>query len=253
MTTEDKDKILLRVKHLLALAGNNPSEQEAARAAEKAQAILAQHNLSMSEVDLADRSDDKVEIDQEIKLNAFPWRRNLAHAVAQLYFCQYFYMHHHKIGGNARAGHDSHHFVGAPHNIAVAKVMFTYLNETVDRLARDGAKKHSGSRSSYITSFTNACASRLCHRIAQRIAETKKGGVVKAENGSNLPALADLYDQTNRKLTEFIAENVGQLKSKKDRSRITNVEGMLDGRAAGDKIGLDQQVGGGASKAKRIK
>ena len=42
-----REKIIERIRKLLALAGNNPNEAEAALAMEKAQAELALHNLSM--------------------------------------------------------------------------------------------------------------------------------------------------------------------------------------------------------------
>lgn len=44
----DMNKMLEKVQKLLALAGNNPSEQEAKAAAMKAQKLIAQYNLDMS-------------------------------------------------------------------------------------------------------------------------------------------------------------------------------------------------------------
>ena len=45
----DMNKMLEKVKKLLALAGNNPSEEEAQAAALKAQELIAQYNLDMSQ------------------------------------------------------------------------------------------------------------------------------------------------------------------------------------------------------------
>lgn len=44
-------KILAKIRKLLALAGNNPSQEEAQAAALKAQELLAEHGLSMAEVE----------------------------------------------------------------------------------------------------------------------------------------------------------------------------------------------------------
>ena len=44
----DTNKMLEKVQKLLALAGNNPSEQEAKAAAMKAQKLIAQYNLDLS-------------------------------------------------------------------------------------------------------------------------------------------------------------------------------------------------------------
>ena len=46
-----EDKILEKVKKLLALAGNNPSQAEAEAAAAKAQALLQEYNLTLKDVD----------------------------------------------------------------------------------------------------------------------------------------------------------------------------------------------------------
>lgn len=44
-----QDKIIEKIKKLLALAGNNPSEQEAQAAYAKAQALMAQYSIELSE------------------------------------------------------------------------------------------------------------------------------------------------------------------------------------------------------------
>jgi len=236
---DSKDKLIAKIKKLMALT-SSPNEHEAALAAEKMQAILAEHNLSMTDVKAAKEGFDGIKTDGDLRTNSFPWRRSLANAVAQMYFCKYFFVTHRKPGGNARSGHDSHHFVGASHNIEVAKMMFGYLNETVDRLAREGAKAHPENRSGYITSFTNACAGRLVTRIYDRI-EAAKRGEVKNEAGKSM-ALVVLYTETEKQLQAYLDDRHGPMKSRPSRARLTNMAGTLDGRAAGDKIGLDQQV-----------
>lgn len=47
----DMEKIVAKIQKLFALAGNNPSEQEAASALLKAQALLAKYNLSQADVE----------------------------------------------------------------------------------------------------------------------------------------------------------------------------------------------------------
>lgn len=50
-TDQDMEKIVNKVQKLFALAGNNPSEQEATAALLKAQALLAKYNLSQADVE----------------------------------------------------------------------------------------------------------------------------------------------------------------------------------------------------------
>jgi hypothetical protein len=241
MTQEQRDKVIAKIKKLMALA-SSPNEHEAALAAERAQAILAQYNLSMSEVEKARDSDDQVTEDGTLRTQSWPWQRQLAQHIAQMYFCRYFYITHRKPGANARSGHDAHYFIGAPINIEASKMMFVYLKDTVERLAREGAKDHPDSRSGYITSFQNACSQRLCIRIQERIAAAKKGEL-KAEGGSNLPVLASLYDRAQVANADYLARNHGKLKTVATRTKSAHAAGRDDGRAAGNRIGLDQQVG----------
>ena len=185
-----KDKIIDRIRKLLALA-TSPNEHEAASAAEKAQAMLAEYNLSMAEVEAVNTNgSDEIVRDDSPKPGKI-WRRPLYGAVGRLYFCQYFYAH--------RGPLDTHTFIGARHNIEVAKLMANYLEEAIIRLGNEGARSvMPHERTRYKTSFMLSCAIRLCVRLRERLAETlRNSGTIKTEAGTTLPALASLYDQTN--------------------------------------------------------
>lgn len=244
---DDKTKVIDRIKKLLALSAS-PNEHEAASAAEKAQALLAEHNLSMMDVKSETKNEDSFVIDTDTRSSSSPWRRRLATACATLYFCEYYYTFHYEPTPKRSCGyirHDIHNFVGAPHNIAVAKMMFVYLTNTVERLAREGAKTVAkGLRSGYETSFKTACTSRVCARIHKRIADAKAGGMIKTEGGTNLPALADLYDRTKMQLQVFLDKQGAKLKTTNLKATLSNSLGARDGAAAGDRIGLDSQVQG---------
>jgi hypothetical protein len=74
----DTDKLIDRVRKLLALAGNNPNVHEAALAAERAQKLIMEHNLHIA--DINEESTSFSSFTQESKVD--PWRRILAGAVA---------------------------------------------------------------------------------------------------------------------------------------------------------------------------
>lgn len=243
--------IVDKIRKVLALS-NSPNENEAAAAAEKVQTMLAEYNLSLSDIkDEDDSADESIVIDSGDVTTALPWRRPLALAVAKMYFCDYFYTTVPYTKTNDGAGNvkyskqasDIHNFVGAVHNVAVARVMFMYLNETIDRLAKEGALKvPPKERSPYRTTFRGTCAQRVCYRIAQRM-EAGKRGEIKTETGSNLPALLDLYQSWNNRNTAHIKEAVGELITKKSTMAVLHDTAVVDGYKAGDRIGLDQQVG----------
>lgn len=248
---KDNSKILERIKKLLALAGNNPNEQEAAAAMEKVQAMLAEHNLSMSDVATHDKAEDGFTIDSTMETDSRPWRRNLAATIGKMYFCTYFFSYRKRYTKARKCGYiryDVHNFVGARHNVAVVHLMFAYLNETIDRLARDGASQLSNIkiRTPYINSFRHACANRLCHRIQDRIAAASRGEVKKSD-GSSLPALASLYDSTQLQLQSFLKEQMGDAvgaNNDANRSKSTSLLGKIEGDKAGKTVSLESQVTG---------
>jgi hypothetical protein len=244
MTDEMRDKMLERVKKLLNLAKNNSSEEEATAANEKAHAILAEYNLSMSDVQTTEIDRDEVETLGGLYTSVHPWRRPIARAVAEMHFCKYLYR-------NAN-GKQEHMFVGTKANATVASMMSTYLFETVDRLAYQGSKSVSTSQGSpFRVAFRAAAAGRLSDRIYQRIEAAKRGGEVKVE-GKNLPALMSLYQKYDAATQAYVSKMYGKTKTSVAKLRTgLHQRGAAEGWAAGNSIGLDQQVGKGSQKRLR--
>jgi hypothetical protein len=245
MTDEQKRKVLEKVRKLLALA-QSANEYEAEAAAERAQILLAEHNLEMSEVHATEGG---IEMDDEFMTDSRPWRRQLGTMVAKLYFCGYYYTFKYKESAR-KCGYfrgDAHVFTGERHNIVVAKLMFQYLNETVERLARDaGNKTTSTQRAHFITSFRHACANRICYRLYNRYLEANKKGM-PGSHGNTLPALANLYQIADQRVQQFWSSTIlkeGDMKG--SRSLTTDKydhDGLAAGFKAGDSVGLDAQVG----------
>lgn len=245
-----REKIIDKIRKLLALSAS-PNENEAALAAEKAQAMLAEYNLHISEVEaFGGQKLDKFVMDSELQTKSRPWQRTVCHGVAQMYFCSYFYSGQYKATGTKYVKMDAHTFVGTEANVVIARMMSDYLIKTVQRLAVQGMKDQSDP-AAYRTSFRNACVRRLYTRMMKRIEEAKRGEV-KTDSGKNLPALLSMYEDAKAKQAAYIEAEVGKLKEKASRMKTSDVRGMLDGAAAGDRIGLDQQVGGAGSNTKRI-
>jgi ElaB/YqjD/DUF883 family membrane-anchored ribosome-binding protein len=245
MTDNDRAKLLDRIRKLLALSTSS-NENEAAAAAEKAQALLAEHNLSMFDVKASDGDDmmKDIIIDNTIVTSSHPWRRPLGSAVAQLYFCTYYYTTRRGSSVNI------HSFVGADHNVMVAVMMFKYLLETIDRLAQQGARQVPKSEQSpYRVAFRSACTVRLCARIRDRINAAKRGEI-KGEGGNAL-VLASLYDRTKIVLDQFIDKRVGPMRTAKSKLQtLIHAKGGTEGFAAGNTIGLDDQVAGAGKHAR---
>lgn len=85
MSTTSTDTLVNRIAKLLALAGNNPSENEAALAAAKAAELMSEHNITLAQVALAqgDAAPAMVAGKRVLRVDTSkPWRVMLAQAVA---------------------------------------------------------------------------------------------------------------------------------------------------------------------------
>lgn len=246
--SSNTEKVLERVKKLVALS-KSPNEHEAALAAERAAAILAEHNLSMSDLE-TEVEEEAFIIDEVEGQESRPYQRGLAGAVARLYFCRCFYTRRDIPAPNRKRGYvtkDCHSFVGAKHNVVVAQIMFGYLCEAVERLAKKGALTvPPGERSAYRVTFRETCSQTLRRRIYDKYMEAKKSGMV-TESGTNLPALANLYDRTERELQSFLQQTVSGLRPSNRKAKILHGQGLRDGISAGENISLDRQLGGKGS------
>lgn len=250
MSETSKDKIIEKIRKLLALS-QSPNENEAMAATEKAQALLAEYNISMDQVQgkAATPGDDFV-IDSEITTESRPWPRAMLSALAALHFGKHFFSHVYTPNLKRANGYertDKHSFVGAPHNVEIIKMLAKYLLDTVERLAKDaGAQVHVKQRSAYVTAFKDACAARIAERLVQRRKDAMRGGVIKTSTGNTLPAMLNLYQQNAVVLHEVLRKKVGGLKASRSRVPLSSQIGAQDGRSAGDRVGLDAQVRGSA-------
>lgn len=141
----DMNKMLEKVKKLLALAGNNPSEEEAQAAALKAQELIAQYNLDMSQ-------DTGVKINyklmEAIHSNNEGYRKPLCVVVAENFRCKAVMM------GNKV------NFFGREGDVEACVETFNYLYRVshniglrLEREARKSGKNTHGVANSYWRGF----------------------------------------------------------------------------------------------------
>lgn len=238
------EKIVDRIRKLLALA-SSANENEAMAAAEKAQALLLEYNLTMADVE---SEPEQFISDDEFESDSRPWRRSLATAIAQLYFCDYHYQFV-KYTSRRACGYkrmDRHYFHGAPHNVAVAKSVFVYLCGTINRLAKEGSMQcATRQRVSYVTSFQHTCSARLSQRLTQKYYELMGQHQAIGHHNKNMPAL---YNETKEKLDSYLSAKYSDLTPVEYQPKLASVQGAHDGRSAGDDISLDIQISQEASQ-----
>lgn len=233
------EAIIERIRKLLAMSRGNANENEAAVAAQKAQQLLAEYNLSLADVEKLDAKGKVIEDGDLMTSSSNPWRRTLGNATARLYLCDYYWNHVHFAKATRKRGYvraDRHNFIGLPHNVVVAKEMFVYFVDTVERLAKESRKKEKQTNA-YEHAFRHGCANRLTNRIWLRY-EQQTAPPVGLLTKSNVPAL---YKGMDEAISEFMKTKT-DIVEMKSRGKHSSWEGVIAGNRAGDKVSLDTQL-----------
>jgi len=115
------------------MADGASNEAEAAAFANKVQAMLIEHNISMGDLEVEETPEISTE-DMNANRTGKAWRRKLAYAVGRYYMCEMWY-------DNDRGNRGRFMVTGKPHNRAVAISMYGYLIKTVKRLATAHARQ----------------------------------------------------------------------------------------------------------------
>ena len=189
-TNGNMDKIVEKVKKLLALANHaNTNENEAALAMEKVQEILSSYNLTISQVESSTNGGGnkpgEVRTRTESDRSAmYEYQRNLMNAIADAHFCIYFVGKKSVLSksGSGRYTYKKHHvIIGREANVITSRMMFDYLNSTIDKLVNELYPPPLNLSKSAV-SWREGCASRLCIRIIDKKREADAKQREEAEN-----------------------------------------------------------------------
>lgn len=90
MENNSNEKIIEKIKKVLELSKNNPSIEEAKSAAIKAQRLMAEYHISMSEIEIIDDIENIVEEKIDVGTGN-KWKYTLSWIVAKNFRCKYFY------------------------------------------------------------------------------------------------------------------------------------------------------------------
>lgn len=166
------EAVIDKVRKLLALAKNNDNEHQAEAAASKARELLEAYNLDLAHINKNSHTfaaRDK----QVLRGGLYQWQRDLWHMTAQLNFCKYWY-----IRGTTKGSNYEHELLGSKVNVISTTVMAQYLQDTVERLARDWMRDNRPGLSIFTKeaiAYREGVASRLTTRMwairSQRVRE----------------------------------------------------------------------------------
>ena len=235
MSTDKSKRLIEKMKKLLAMSGSKANENEAMIATRQLHAMLAKHNMSLSEIE---ESDNDIAEDRELQRNR-PWKRPVALLVARLYFCE-LYM-------SAHDNRKSHFvFVGTEANRTFAIHIFKMIVSTIERESRSESRKLYGKQNSgFVRSFWAGAKDRIIERCEDLITEAKSGKL-QDEEGNTLPALLSTYERNELQVKDWMSTNLSLTKGRASRTRITNSAGAAKGREAGGRVQLSRALQGKA-------
>lgn len=129
MENKSTEKIIEKVKKVLELSKNNSSVEEAKSAALKAQKMMAEYHISMSEIEMIE--DVKSISEKEVNVgNGNKWKYFLAAIVAKNFRCKHFYY-----------GKSTVVFYGYEEDATIAAMTFEFLFKNGNKAANNYYQK----------------------------------------------------------------------------------------------------------------
>lgn len=272
--------VVARVRKLLSLAGNNSNENEASSAASKAQEIMTEFNISLSEIGQdpsASTTGDTAREKQGTGLAAAKkWQTDIMATLAANNFCAHWTEAHlsRRSNGTGWLRMRSRHFlIGRQANIVVTVETYKYLCETMERLCPYDDRR---GRSS--TSWFQGCTDRLVDRLGIQRQESEAASRARRQDpgrgdGSSL-VLSDVYsseedlnndlrygytpgttgarpetekERVKREAADRRWHEAYQRRQQKEASKVDQYA-YSQGSTTGRDIGLDTQISSGGGK-----
>ncbi|MED4572828.1 DUF2786 domain-containing protein [Brevibacillus agri] len=161
------ENILRKVRKALALASNNPSEQEAQAAMLMAQRVLAEHGLSIQDVEEHEEKQDKNVIHEHATEygKTIWWKKSLSATIAENFRC-FSYV-------NKKCGASQIRFVGLDSDVSLAIEIFKFACEAIKyHLSKYRQElKESGYWKAEITYLVNDYLRGYLHGLDQKFKE----------------------------------------------------------------------------------
>lgn len=207
------------IKKLLALAGNNPNENEAKAAMLKARKLMAQYKLTES--DIEDKTENDV-VKEEVGVSCTAmtesWMLPLSATIAEHYCCV----------GTAFRKHGSKTyriaFTGLEDDYAVCKQIFLYAVECIRQRCKEIKKENDWRSSSSIRELCNAYGIGFCKGLSDAFDEQ--------DRNNQEYAIVLVTPEKVHEATKHMKRNNAKLHTGKDTygSSVYASEGYADGK-----------------------
>lgn len=238
-------KIIERIRALLALASNNPSEAEAASAAARAAALMAEHHLAQAEIEASggetEADDIGAEILEEMGAQCATWKRVLLFGIRRLFHVEIV-----ALPGKVSA-------FGRLSDVQTVRYMWAYLTQEIENLARrywlSGVSPADGKRT-VLNDFRRGAANRLQARMLDMLAEQDASNArASASPGALIVIQRGVLEVQGAFAAHLKALGLLQAKPTKTRTRGTAAA------EAGSRAGDSMRISGGqplGAEARRL-
>lgn len=228
------EKILDRVRKLLALSGSS-NPHEAAVAAGAAQKLMEQHGIEAAMLDTEEepiKAHDGFDEGRRVAT----WRSALATGVATANGCKAV-IHRSRDGARTM-------FIGRASDASVVRYMYAYVASEINRLCDEHAKQHRRAGRSWKNTFRITAT----EAVVARIHEAKKAARVDAVNrdGERASMAIQRLDQRLANADAWLAEKY-TVRSRRKATYRADQDAIEAGRKAARSIRLDSNGGLSAS------
>lgn len=217
------DKVIDKIRKLLAMAGDTSSPNEAMLAAKRARALMDKHQLSKGDIEKQTGDQFLESQGDSVTTSRRRWLLKLQNAAANLNDC---------IGAVTHAPNVKYLFQGFKSDAIVAKLTFDYLVQACNRQCHQSQVKGVSEKNFFRLGFATAIQNR-----AWQIKSERERTFVNTSGTALVPLKQSM-----------ISAHFGELKPlKASKTREPTYEEMksyLKGEIAGQKVSLDRQLEG---------
>jgi hypothetical protein len=229
------EKIIERIRQLLAMAADVSSPHEASIAAGRARKLMDQHQIALEDIKDESTGFGYVKVDKAYRFMP-KWKDILCVAIAKLNDCKSIKAHEYKVQGSKSYAYRLM-FQGFETDVALAAHMYNYLIGTIERLC--AAHMRSLNLGASLTKVSDAykkgAAVEMCARLRAILAA--RTAEVKTSTGSSLVVFKMAQVEA-----EFGAAKYTNTKLVTRKDALT-LQAQAKGREDAKKIGLDTQIG----------
>lgn len=233
-----QEQILPRIQKLLALSQSS-NEHEAALALAKAEALLAEHNLTLAQVQVRTGVRSSYVQRSLLLSGRDQWRRDLLAVLARFSFCEMVYW----------AGTPWVSLVGETVNLDAVCFLYPFVGQQLEQFATSGFARYtrSGGRShgrAWKTSFYQGALEVIRSRLQteRQALETRVMPTASAGDSAGSTSTRALLVRKEQDLKEAMQRFYPSVHVSTRQRRITALDGYSAGRDAGHQVRFRQEV-----------